>query len=104
MTQPLVITIPHSLGKAEAARRLKTGVARASVEFEPFIHLAEERWDGDRLLLQLTALKQRVRGAIDVKEEFVRVEVTLPWILASLAKKVHSIVETRGVLMLEKKH
>ena len=30
MSEPLVVTVPHSLGKAEALRRLKSGFARVT--------------------------------------------------------------------------
>ena len=30
MSAPLVVSIPHSLGREEAMRRLKTGLARAA--------------------------------------------------------------------------
>ena len=33
MSEPLVVTIPHRLGKAEALARIKTGIGRAKGEF-----------------------------------------------------------------------
>ena len=33
MSEPLVVTIPHRLGKDEAARRIKDGIGRAKAEF-----------------------------------------------------------------------
>jgi hypothetical protein len=103
MTQPLVVSLPHSLGKAEAIRRLKAGLARVSADYSQFIDITEESWIGDRLLLQITALTQHMRGQIDVGEDRVRVEILLPWILASIAKGLRPLIEQKGTLMLTSK-
>jgi len=38
MTEPLVVTIPHKLGKAEALRRVKPALGKASETF-PVLYL-----------------------------------------------------------------
>ncbi len=35
MTAPLVVSIPHRLGKQEAVRRLKNGLGQARTELQP---------------------------------------------------------------------
>jgi len=103
MSEPLVVIIPHRLGKDEALRRIKEGVTRAREEFARLITLEEERWEGDRLHLRVRAMGQRAHGAIDVYEGCVRLEVTLPWLLAQFARAVQRVVGQRGQLLLEKK-
>lgn len=103
MTEPLVVTIPHSLGKDEAARRIKDGIARAKTEFAYLLHIDNDTWDGDRLSFAARALGQHAHGTIDVYEGAVRLEVTLPWLLARFAHAVQRVVGQRGQLMLEKK-
>jgi hypothetical protein len=103
MTEPLVVVIPHSLGKDEAARRIKDGVARAKTEFAYLIRIDNDVWDGDRLSFAASALTQHAHGVIDVYEGAVRLEVTLPWLLARFAHAVQRVVGQRGQLMLEKK-
>ena len=103
MTHPLVVSLPHSLGKAEAIRRLKAGLTRVSADYSQFIDITEESWIGDRLLLQITALTQHMRGQIDVGEDRVRVEILLPWILAGIAKGLQPLIEQKGSLMLTSK-
>jgi hypothetical protein len=103
MTHPLVVSLPHSLGKAEAIRRLKAGLTRASADYSQFIDITEESWTGDRLLLQITALTQHIRGQIDVGEDRVRIEILLPWILAGIAKGLRPLIEQKGTLMLTSK-
>src|SRR5450631_1545718 len=103
MPEPLIVTIPHRLGKDEALRRIKDGLARAKTEFARLLTLEEEAWTGDRLSFRVSALGQRVAGFIDVYEGAVRLEVTLPWLLAHFAHAVQRVIGHKGQLMLEKK-
>ncbi len=103
MSEPLVVTIPHRLGKDEALRRLKDGVGRAKTEFVWLLSLEEEVWTGDRLTFRAAALGQRASGIIDVYESALRLEVTLPWLLARFAHAAQRVIGHKGQLMLEKK-
>ena len=103
MPDPLVVIIPHRLGKDEALARIKDGIARAKPEFSRLITLEEERWEGDRLNFSLRALGQRAAGFIDVYEAGVRLEVTLPWLLSQFAHAVQRVVGNRAVGLLERK-
>src|SRR5690606_18605844 len=80
MTKPLVVSIPHSLGKEEALRRLRPGLSRAAAAF-PVIAVDEERWEGERMNFRVRALGQAASGIIEVAEDQIRLEVTLPWLL-----------------------
>ena len=103
MSAPLVVEIPHSLGKDEAVRRLKDGLERASSQYGNILRVHEEIWSGDRMSFRVEAMKQMASGAIDVREDNVRVEVTLPWLLARLATAIQVAIRRSGTLMLEKK-
>jgi hypothetical protein len=103
MPEPLIVNIPHRLGKAEAQRRIKDGVGRARGEFARLISIEEETWSGDRLTFRVSALGQRAAGFIDVYEGAVRLEVTLPWLLAHFAHAVQRVVGQKGQLLLDKK-
>ena len=103
MSESLVVIIPHRLGKDEALRRIKEGVTRARGEFARLVALEEERWEGDRLNFKVRALGQRAWGSIDVYEAGVRLEVTLPWLLAQFGRAVQRVVGQRGQLLLEKR-
>src|SRR5450755_1918650 len=102
MSEPLVVILPHRLGKDEALRRLKDGLGRAKTEFAWLIALEEETWTGDRLTFRAAALGQRATGFIDVYDGAVRLEVALPWLLAQFAHAVQRVVGHKGQLMLEK--
>lgn len=101
MSAPLVVSIPHRLGREEAVRRLKSGLTRAATAV-PFLSVDEERWDGDRMIFRVRALGQAASGHLDVTEDHVRLEVTLPWLLQKFAQAVQVAVQARGRLLLEK--
>ena len=103
MTKPLIVSIPHSLGKAEATRRLQTGVSRMKTQFGGQIASFDEQWAEDRMTFRVGAMGQTVAGHLDVLEDAVRVEVQLPWIIAMVAEKAKTFIQKQGTLMLEKK-
>ena len=102
MSQPVVVTIPHKLGKQEAARRLKSGFGNVrSAVGENFVVLKDE-WAGDHVDFRASLLGQTTTGTVDVAEDHVRLEVQLPWIFSLLANKAKALVRQQGKLMLEK--
>jgi hypothetical protein len=103
MSKPLLVSIPHRLGKDEAVRRLKSGLGSVRTSFGHFLAVEQEIWTGDRLQFQVSALGQAASGTIDVADNHVRLEVTLPWLLARLAEKFQPVIQKQGTLMLEKK-
>jgi hypothetical protein len=102
MQKPVVVSIPHSLGKEEALRRLQPGLSRAAASF-PVLTVDEEVWSGDRMTFRVRALGQIAAGNIDVAEDHVRLEVTLPWLLQKFAELAQAAIKARGQLLLEKK-
>jgi hypothetical protein len=102
MAAPLVVSIPHRLGRDEATRRLKTGLTRAASSI-PVLKVDEERWDGDRMIFRVRALGQAASGHIDVADDHVRLEVTLPWLLQRFAEVAQIAIRNRGKLLLTKR-
>ena len=103
MTAPLVVSIPHRLGKEEAVRRLKTGLGRARTDFGHLMSVDEEVWNGDCLTFRLRALGQAASGTIAVAEDHLCLEVALPWLLAKLSERFVPTIRKEGTLLLEKK-
>jgi hypothetical protein len=86
MSAPLIVSIPHRLGREEATRRLKGGLTRAAASI-PVLQVDEERWEGDRLVFRVRALGQAASSHLDVAEDHARLEITLPWLLQRLPKR-----------------
>ena len=101
MSAPLVVSIPHRLGREEAVRRLKTGLGRAAASI-PVMQVEEERWSGDTMNFRIRALGQIASGQVDVTEDHVKVEVMLPWLLQRFAEMAQAAIRKRGQLLLTK--
>ena len=103
MSKPLVVSIPHSLGRQEASRRLKAGLTRAASSV-PVLKVDEERWEGDRMIFRVRALGQAAAGHLDVADDHVMVEVRLPWLLQRFAEVAQTAIRSRGNLLLTKRN
>jgi hypothetical protein len=101
MSAPLVISIPHRLGREEAVRRLKTGLGRATASI-PVMQVEEERWSGDSMNFRIRALGQIASGQVDVADDHVKVQVVLPWLLQRFAEMAQATIRKRGQLLLGK--
>src|SRR5260370_7632796 len=77
MSAPLVVSIPHSLGREEAMRRLKTGLTRAAASV-PVLKVDEERWEDNRMIFRVRALGQVAAGHLAVDTTPVSVGRRLP--------------------------
>jgi hypothetical protein len=102
MPKPLTVTIPHSLGKREAINRLQSGLGQVRSLLASSVASIEDRWSGDRIDFRVVALGQSITGRIDVMDDVVRVEVMLPWVLATIAERLRSRIEHQGTKMLGK--
>ena len=102
MSKPIVVSVPHRLGKEEALRRLKPGLSGAAASF-PVLKVEEEVWAGDRLSFRVRALGQGVSGHVDVAEDSVTIELTLPWLLQKFAEAAQGLIRKQGQVLLEKK-
>ena len=102
MSAPLVVSIAHRLGREEAIRHLKTGLTRAASSV-PVLKVDEERWEDDRMIFRVRALGQAASGHLDVADDHVRLEVTLPWLLQRFAEVAQAAIRKRGNLLLTKR-
>jgi hypothetical protein len=102
MPTPLIVSIPHHLGREEATRRLKAGLTRAASSI-PMLHVDEERWEESRMIYRVRALGQAVWGHLDVADDHVRLEMTLPWLLQRFAEAAQAAIQHRGKRLLTKR-
>lgn len=103
MSAPLIVSIPHRLGREEAVRRLKAGLTRAAASV-PVLKVDEERWEDNRMIFRIRALGQAASGHLDVADDHVRLEVTLPWLLQRFAEVAQVAIQNRGKLLLTKRN
>ena len=103
MGTPVTVSVPHRLGKEEAARRLKTGLSRMRGNLSALIAIEQEVWAGDKLTFQMRGLGQVAAGTIEVFDDNIRIDVTLPWLLARLSERILPAMKKETTLLLEKK-
>ena len=102
MSDTVTATIGHGLGRVEAVRRIKQGFERTTGHLGP-IAMEQNTWEGDTLSFRMRALGQTAAASIEVMEDAVRIEVTLPSLLAKVAKRFLPILRKEATLFLEKK-
>jgi hypothetical protein len=98
---PVVVTIPHRHGKAEATRRIKAGIEDIRARDPAQLKSAEENWEGDRLRFRAAVLGQTITGTIDVADHEVRTEVMLTWLMGHLVKPAEALIKREGELILD---
>ncbi|MGX7707590.1 polyhydroxyalkanoic acid system family protein [Methylobacterium sp. Gmos1] len=101
MAKPLVVVIPHQLGRAEARRRIddRLGQGRELVQ-KAGLTMQDPVWDGDTLAFVVGAMGQTVSGTIAVEDEAARVEVRLPLLLGMFSGKVREVIAEKGGQLL----
>ncbi|MEJ8853238.1 polyhydroxyalkanoic acid system family protein [Variovorax robiniae] len=103
MASPIVISIPHQLGRAEARRRIEGGLAKIFGLLPGSSGVSSERWDGDRLIFSVAALGQTVSGVIEVLDATVTIEVELPAVLRFIASGLKDRLQRSAQLLLTRK-
>ncbi|HEX8583221.1 MAG TPA: polyhydroxyalkanoic acid system family protein [Allosphingosinicella sp.] len=100
MTKPITVDLPHSLGAAEAKRRIAGGIGKLG-DHLPGGGDVQHSWTGDRMDLGVKAMGQEVSATIDVGEKIVRLEVRLPAFLSFFSGKIESLMRRHGTELLE---
>ena len=103
MSDTVTVIVGHRLGKVEAVRRLKEGLARTDGHLGAMIAIDQETWEGDTLRFRMRALGQTAAATIEVLEDALRIEVSLPWLLAEAAKRLLPVLRKEAARLLEKK-
>ncbi|MGF1548983.1 MAG: polyhydroxyalkanoic acid system family protein [Sphingomonadaceae bacterium] len=101
MAQPIIVDLPHDLGKEEARRRIDANIGKLKDHIPGGSAEVAANWAGDTLDLNVGALGQSVDAAIDVRETIVRVEVVLPGLLGMFGEAVAGMLRAKGPALLE---
>jgi hypothetical protein len=103
VSDTVTLIIDHRLGKVEAVRRLKEGFARSNGHLEALIAIDQETWEGDTLRFRMRSFGQTAAARIEVLEDALRIEISLPWLLAKAANHLLPTLRKEATLLLEKK-
>ena len=103
MSETVKVTISHRLGKGEAVKRIKDGLARTDGQLGTMIAIEQQTWEGDTLRFRVRALGQTAAASIEVLEDALNIEVSLPWLLAKAANRLLAVLRKETTRLLEKK-
>ena len=96
--------IPHQLGREEARRRLRDGTARIDGRLPAQIADIAVTWPSeDRMDLAISAMGQSIPGHVDIEDDKLVVEVTLPPLLAMFEAPIEQAVRDNGMKLLGSK-
>jgi hypothetical protein len=99
---PIALDLPHSLGAAEARRRIENGVGSLK-DHIPGAADVRSSWTGDRLDLKILAMGQEMDAQLDVRDTLVHLEMLLPPALSFFARPIEAALRHGGTAMLEDK-
>ena len=97
---PLTIIIPHQLSKADAKQRIESHFTELLGQYGSSLDHLEHRWTDDTLNFQAGVMGMSVSGKLQVEEQQVRVEIVLPWVLATLGRSLSQSIEQEGRKLL----
>ena len=69
MPVPVVVTIPHKLGKEEATRRLEAGFRGVRKGVGGTFAVLKDEWKGNHLDFSASLLGQTTNGTVDVAHD-----------------------------------
>jgi putative polyhydroxyalkanoate system protein len=96
------ISIDQQLGRAEARRRIESGVYRLADQLPRGASLSRQRWDGDRLVFEIAAMAQSVTGSVEVLDTSVTIDIELPGLLGRIAGAFSDRLRKAGQMLLTK--
>jgi hypothetical protein len=100
MTTPLTVVIPHNLGRAEAAARIRSNADKVAAQAKPFVSSIEDRWEGDVLHVTVGALGRSFTGRAEPLENAVKIEVDMPPMFGWLKGRVRKVLNRHGPRLL----
>lgn len=104
MSKPLTITLSHTLGTAEAKRRIEERLALLRKEYVDKIGHSEVVWIGDKANIKVSALGQQATAILEIFPELISIEIQLPWLLSALSNKIQGVLTTNAKESLKLTH
>lgn len=100
MSEPVSIDVPHTLGAAEAKRRVQANLGTLGGKL-PAGATMRPAWEGDRLRLDIGVLGQQALAMLDILDDRVRIQVQLPPALAFFRQAIEAGLRQSGAALLE---
>ena len=92
--------IPHTLGHAEARRRIEQGLPKLESKIPGGGQVTSEWPADDRLMLTIIAMGQTVKADMNIADDSLRGTVAIPMRLSMMAGPIGDFVKTSAEKML----
>ncbi len=92
MPHKIVVTINHQLDTELVRRRVEARLDQLRQDYVEKIARCDISWSGNVANIQASALGYSVLTQIFLTEKQVRIEASLPWMLASLSGKIENLI------------
>ena len=101
MTVPVVIDVPHRLGRAGARERLRSRIGELGGHMPGGLGEVHASWPSeDEMALEISAMGQAIPARLEIMEEVVRVHISLPPMLAYFSGIIGAAVRDQGTKLL----
>ncbi len=101
MSVPVTIDVPHRLGRAGAAERLKSRIGELGGHMPGGIGHVRHSWPSENeMALEIEAMGQTIPARLEVLDDVVRVHVALPPMLAYFSGMIGTAVRDQGTKLL----
>lgn len=95
------IAIPHTLGREEARRRMRSNSASIGDAVPGGMAEVTANWPGeDRMVLSISAMGQSMEGQIEIEDDRLLFTLELPMMLSFAEPMVASMVRNQGQHLL----
>lgn len=94
-------TYPHSLGKDEAARRLRERISSEKISKANLVSVSKEVWnDPYNLDYSMTLFNHRVDGTLEITDDQVVVNLNLPFVAMMVKGMIENQMDQQMEIML----
>lgn len=101
MAVPMIIDVPHRLGRAGARERLKMRFSDLAGHMPGGVGEVRASWPSeDEMQLEISAVGQTIPAKLEIMDEVVRVHVDLPPMLAYFSGLIGAAVREQGTKLL----
>jgi hypothetical protein len=102
MAVPVVIDVPHKLGRAGARERLKSRIGELGGHMPGGVGQVSHSWPSENeVALEISAMGQSIPARLEILDEAVRVHVSLPPMLAYFSSMIGAAVRDQGTKLLK---
>jgi len=101
MAVPVVIDVPHKLGRDGARERLRTRFVELGGHMPGGVGEVRATWPSDyEMALDIVAMGQSIPAKLEVMADCVRVHIALPPMLAYFSGMIGAAVRDQGTKLL----